>query len=242
MPSAVRTRKFFCCLPARLGAFLLAMMAMIGGSFVAGIGFLQLAGAGAGPPIDKSDAVALWIQTIMYSILGIVGAFGFVGVLIKNIRMVSIFAFVLALHLGFSVASGIFSIYAMFTQDPTTAVVQCVGNAASSGVDISLQDCQNGIKVMKGVMVGVYIITWLVQLYAYFVVERYAEQLEDEEMAEQTRVVPRSLPEISAPLNQMSAYSGYGSGYPFLDAHHAYGHTSVGPQPSVPRRDPSNMV
>jgi hypothetical protein len=242
MPVSVRTRKFFCCLPARLGAFILAILAMIGGSFVAGIGFLQLGGAGAGRPIDKSDAVALWIQTIMYSILGIVGAFGFVGVLIKNIRMISGFAFVLALHLGFSVASGIFSIYAMFTQDPTTAVIQCIGNATASGVDVTLQDCQNGITVMKGVMVAVYIITWLLQLYAYFVVERYADQLEDEEMAEQTRVVPRSLPEISAPLNQMSAYSGYNSGYPFIDSRQAYGSSSISPPPTHPRRDHSNMV
>jgi len=215
-------------------------MAMIGGSFVAGIGFLQLGGAGAGPPIDKSDAIALWIQTIMYSILGIVGAFGFVGTLIRNVRMVSTFAFVLALHLGFSIASGIFSIYAMFTQDPTTAVLQCVGNAARQGVDVSSQDCENGITVMKGVMVAVYILTWLVQLYAYFVVERYAEQLEDEEMAERTRVVPRSLPEISAPLNQMSAYSGYGSGYPFLDSRQAFGSSSA--PPAGHRRDRSNMV
>lgn len=210
---------------------------MIGGSFVAGVGYLQLGGAGAGGPTDKSDAIALWIQSIMYTILGLVGAFGFIGVLIKNVRMVSTFAFVLALHLGFSIASGIFSIYAMFTQDPSGAIDQCVNNATVQGVALTSQDCQNGITVIKGVMVGVYIITWLVQLYAYFVVERYAEQLDDEDMAEQTRVVPRSLPEISAPLNQMSAYSGYNSSYPFLDARQAFGSS-----PAPPRHDQSNLV
>jgi hypothetical protein len=195
---------------------------MIGGSFVAGVGILQLVGTSRGP-IDQSDKIALWIQTIMYAILGVVGAFGFVGTLIRNLRMVSTFAFVLALHLGFSIASGVFSIYAMFTQDPRTAVSQCVGNAASQGVNVSATDCQNGITVMKGVMVGVYVLTWVVQLYAYFIVERYAEQIEDEELAEHARVVPRSLPEISAPLNQMSAYSGYNSGYPFVDSRQAFG-------------------
>jgi len=235
MPVSVRTRKFLCCLPARLGAFILALLAMIGGSFVAGIGFLQLGGA-QGQPMDQSDRIALWIQSIMYTILGIVGAFGFIGTMIKNARMVSAFSFVLALHLGFSIASGIFSIYAMFTQDSTSAVNQCLGNAATQGVDVSAQDCQNGITVMKGVMVAVYILTWLIQLYAYFIVERYAEQLEDEEMAERTRVVPRSLPEISAPLNQMSAYSGYNSSYPFIDSRQAFGSASGH------RRDQSNIV
>jgi len=234
MPSSsVRTRKFLCCLPARLGVFILALLAMIGGSFVAGVGILQLAGTSQGP-IDQSDKIALWIQTIMYAILGVVGAFGFVGTLIRNLRMVSTFAFVLALHLGFSIASGVFSIYAMFTQDPSSAVSQCLGNASAQGVNVSATDCQNGITVIKGVMVGVYILTWLVQLYAYFIVERYAEQIEDEEMADHVRVVPRSLPEISAPLNQMSAYSGYNSGYPFTDPRQGFG--------SANRRDQSNMV
>lgn len=231
---AVRTRKFFCCLPARLGAFILAILCMIGGSFVAGIGFLQLTGTTQGPT-DKSDVIALWIQTVMYSILGVVGAFGFIGVLIRNVKMVSVFGFVLALHLGFSVASGLFSIYAMFTQDTSTAVIQCAANASDSNIAVSLQDCQNGITVMKGVMVAIYVLTWILQLYAYFIVERYADQLDEENMATQTRVVPRSLPEISAPLNQMSAYSGHNSSYPFLDSRHAYGS-------SAHRRNESNMV
>lgn len=232
--SSVRTRKFLCCLPARLGAFILALVAMIGGSFVAGVGIIQLAGVSQAP-VEKSDLIALYIQTIMYAILGIVGAFGFVGALIRNYRMVSNFAIVLAVHLGFSIASGIFSIYAMFTRDASTAVAQCLVNASVQGVEVTQTDCQNGITVMKGVMVAVYVITWLIQLYAYFIVERYADQLEEEDLAKQARVVPRSLPEISAPLNQMSAYSGYNnSAYPFAEGHSAFG--------SQGRRDQGHMV
>lgn len=231
--SSVRTRKFLCCLPARLGAFILALMAMIGGSFVAGVGIIQITGVSQAP-VEKSDLIALYIQTIMYALLGVVGAFGFVGALIRNYRMVSSFAVVLAVHLGFSIASGIFSIYAMFTRDASPAVAQCLVNASVQGVEVTQTDCQNGITVMKGVMVAVYVITWLIQLYAYFIVERYADQLEEEDLANQARVVPRSLPEISAPLNQMSAYSGYNSSYPFAEGHSAFG--------SQGRRDQGHMV
>jgi uncharacterized protein with PQ loop repeat len=206
---------------------------MIGGSFVAGVGIIQLAGVSQAP-VEKSDLIALYIQTIMYALLGVVGAFGFVGALIRNYRMVSSFAIVLAVHLGFSIASGIFSIYAMFTRDASTAVAQCLVNASVQGVEVTQTDCQNGITVMKGVMVAVYVITWLIQLYAYFIVERYADQLEEEDLANQARVVPRSLPEISAPLNQMSAYSGYNSAYPFAEGHSAFG--------SQGRRDQGHMV
>lgn len=211
----------------------MALAAMIGGSFVAGVGIIQLAGVSQAP-VEKSDLIALYIQTIMYALLGVVGAFGFVGALIRNYRMVSSFAIVLAVHLGFSIASGIFSIYAMFTRDASTAVAQCLVNASVQGVEVTQTDCQNGITVMKGVMVAVYVITWLIQLYAYFIVERYADQLEEEDLANQARVVPRSLPEISAPLNQMSAYSGYNSAYPFAEGHSAFG--------SQGRRDQGHMV
>lgn len=213
----------------------MALLAMIGGSFVAGVGIIQLAGVSQAP-VEKSDIIALYIQTIMYALLGVVGAFGFVGALIRNYRMVSSFAVVLAVHLGFSIASGIFSIYAMFTRDATTAVAQCLVNASVQGVQVTQTDCQNGITVMKGVMVAVYVITWLIQLYAYFIVERYADQLEEEVLANHARVVPRSLPEISAPLNQMSAYSGYNSAYPFAEGHSAFGSQSQG------RRDQGHMV
>lgn len=211
----------------------MALVAMIGGSFVAGVGIIQLAGVSQAP-VEKSDLIALYIQTIMYALLGVVGAFGFVGALIRNYRMISNFAIVLAVHLGFSIASGIFSIYAMFTRDASTAVAQCLVNASVQGVEVTQTDCQNGITVMKGVMVAVYVITWLIQLYAYFIVERYADQLEEEDLANQARVVPRSLPEISAPLNQMSAYSGYNSAYPFAEGHSAFG--------SQGRRDQGHMV
>jgi hypothetical protein len=202
---------------------------MVGGSFVAGIGFIQIAGSSVNP-METSDKVATWIQSIMYTILAIVGAVGFIGTLIRKLALISSFSLVLAVHLGFSVASGVFSIYTMFTRDPSNVVNQCVANAVSQGAAVTAKDCQTGVAVMKGVMVVIYVVTWLIQLYAYFVVERYADQLEAEDLAEQ-KVVPRTLPEISAP--QMTNFSGYGSSYPFADAHSSFG---------TSRHDRNNMV
>jgi hypothetical protein len=205
-------------------------MAMVGGSFVAGIGFIQIAGSSVNP-IESSDKVAIWIQSFMYLILALVGAVGFIGTLIRRLSLVSMFSLVLAVHLGFSVASGVFSIYTMFTRDSSNVVNQCIANAVSQGAAVTDKDCRNGVAVMKGVMVAIYVITWLIQLYAYFIVERYADQLEAEDLLDQKVFVPRTLPEISAP--QMTNFSGYGSSYPFAETHSAYGSS---------RHDRSNMV
>jgi len=230
MSTSVRSNKFCCFLPVRLGVFVLSLLAMVGGSFVAGIGFIQIAGSSVNP-IETSDKVAIWIQSIMYTILAIVGAVGFIGTLIRRLFLISSFSLVLAVHLGFSVASGVFSIYTMFTRDSSGVVNQCVVNAVTQGAAVTTKDCQTGVAVMKGVMVVIYVVTWLIQLYAYFIVERYADQLEAEDLLEHKVVVPRTLPEISAP--QMTNYSGYGSSYPFADAHSSFG---------TSRHDRSNMV
>jgi hypothetical protein len=83
----------------------------------------------------------------MFSILGFLAVLGFIGCLAKSRRMVAGFAIALAIHLGFSVASGIFSIYLFFRQTPQEAIEAC----ANGSTDQSLIDsCKNGTGVMKG--------------------------------------------------------------------------------------------
>jgi hypothetical protein len=230
MSVSVRSRKFCCCLPVRFGVFVLSLLAMVGGSFVAAFGWIQVSQLRI-HPMEKADEIALWIHSGMFTILGALAVLGFVGALIKNRAMVSSFAIALAIHLGFSIASGIFSLYSIFRQNPQEAIAKCL-NEATDNSEITTETCRNGIAIMKGIMVAIYIITWLIQLYAYFVVERYADQLGDEEMAENTIVIPRMVQEISAP--QVTTYNGFASSYPFTASRQAHGVT-VG-------QDPSNRV
>ena len=97
----------------------------------------------------------------MFSILGLLAAFGFIGCLAKSRGMVAGFAIALAIHLGFSVASGIFSIYLVFKQSPQEAIDACTNGSTDSSV---IDSCKNGTGLMKGVMIGVYVVTWLLQL------------------------------------------------------------------------------
>jgi len=229
MSMPVRSRKFCCFLPVRLGVFVLSLLAMVGGSFVAAIGWIQVSQLSKNP-MDKADEIALWIQSSIFTILGALAVLGFLGALIKNRSMIASFAMALAIHLGFSIASGIFSLYSLFRQHSQDALTKCLNDTAENSESITT--CQNGLAIMKGVMVAIYIVTWLIQLYAYFVVERYADQLEDEEMANNTVVIPRTGYETSTP--QMTTYNGFASSYPFTESRQAYGVTRG--------QDPSNRV
>jgi len=191
-------------------------------------------------PREKSDEIALYIQSAMFSILGLLAVLGFIGTLIKSRGMVSSFAIGLAIHLGFSVASGIFAMYALFSANSKEAIEKCVNGSEDEAV---ITTCKGGLAIVKGVMVAVYIITWFVQLCKsaililwiqrlirtshldfYFVVERYVDQLDDEKMAENTVVIPRSMvQDIGAP--QGTTYTGLAPPYPFTSPRAAYGVT-----------------
>jgi len=188
---------------------------------VAAIGWIQVSQLG-NHPLEKSDEIALYVQSSMFSILGLLAVLGFVGALIKSRGMVSSFAIGLAIHLGFSVASGIFAMYALFSANSKEAIEKCVNGSEDEAV---IATCKGGLAIVKGVMVAVYIITWFIQLYFYFVVERYVDQLDDEKMAETTVVIPRAMvgQDISGP--QITTYNGFAPSYPFTSPRQAYGVT-----------------
>jgi len=230
MSPYVRSRTFCCCLPVRLGVFILSLLAMVGGSFVAAMGWIQISQLKQ-HPLGKSDVIALWIQSPMFSLLALLAVFGFLGALTKNRSMISSFAIALAIHLGFSVASGAFSIYTVFTRDSQGALDTCLNNAADTSA-ATTQSCKNGLIILKAVTVTIYVFTWLLQLYAYFVVERYVEQLDEERMSENT-VVPRAMV-TDVGGAQVTTYAGFPPTYPFTDSRQAFG--------SARGQDASNMA
>jgi len=189
------------------------------GAFVAAIGWIRISQLSQ-HPLTKSGRIALWIHTVMFSILGFLAVLGFIGCLAKSRRMVSGFAIALAIHLGFSVASGIFSIYLFFRQPPEEAIEACTNGSTDPSV---IDSCQNGTGAMKGIMIAIYVVTWLLQLYSYFIVEWYVAQLDDED-AEKHAADDMRQPSIN----------NYGPTYAFSAPGNAQG--------AAAGQDPSNRV
>lgn len=78
--------------------------------------------------------------------------------------MVSSFAVALAIHLGFSIASGVFTLYSMFKEKTSDAVARCLNE--TSDAHATAETCRTAVEVMKGIMIGIYVVTWLIQLCA----------------------------------------------------------------------------
>jgi hypothetical protein len=228
MAPYVRSRTFCCCLPVRLGVFILSLLAIIAGAFISAVGWIQISQLKQ-HPVTKTNEIALWIQSSLLSLLALLAVFGFLGAMIKNRPMISGFAIALAIHLGISIASGIFSIYIMFAHDSSGVLDTCIQNATQSSDVTQVPDditntCKKGLIILKAVLVAVYVLTWLIQLYAYFVVERYADQLDEESLAAAAAVVPRTMiMEGGGP--QVTTYTGFAPSYPFTSSQQAHGAT-----------------
>jgi len=221
MSMYVRSRKFCCFLPVRFGVFVLSLVAMLGGSFIAAIGWMQVSQLSQ-HPLERNDEVALYVHCSVFTFLGVLGALGFIGSLVKSKGLVMTFGVGVAIHLAFSIAAGVFNLYTMFHENSAEAITKCLNGATD---DATREVCNNGIAIIKGVAVAIYIISWLIELYAYFIVERYIEQLDEEEDAKRPPVMPQiSNPRmISAPDYLHFHEPRPETGYAFTQPRQAYG-------------------
>jgi hypothetical protein len=71
----------------------------------------------------------------------------------------------LALHFVFSIISGTFTLYALFHNDWQTALESCINE---SNDELTKEFCGEGHSVVKGIIVSIFIVIWLLELCAIF--------------------------------------------------------------------------
>ncbi|KAJ7472239.1 hypothetical protein B0H11DRAFT_2282809 [Mycena galericulata] len=211
----VRSRKFCCCLPVRFGVFVMSLAALLGGGLVAVAGWIEVKNLHDNP-VSKQDEYALYIHAIMYSLLALIGAFGLYGTISKKIGLVSSFGSALAFHLGFSVVTGIYTIYTVFKRNSTAAMTNCVNGSTDQTV---IDGCQNGLKIVKGLVIAIYVVTWIIELYGVIIINNYVRQLKEEELVQGTAVNPNAY----IPNAPMTSYAPPAGPYAFTQPTQAMG-------------------
>lgn len=68
-------------------------------------------------------------------------------------------------HLLFSMVSGIYAIHRNF-KDAPKYISDCASGSEDAGV---LRVCQNGAALLKSVMIGIFILAWLLETCRYLV-------------------------------------------------------------------------
>jgi hypothetical protein len=167
--STVTTRTFLCCIPVRAGVVFLALLGFFGGSLITAASIIQL-------KRSEGSKVSLILQVVIYILLAIVSIFGLVGAITRKLVFVRLYFGMLLTHLIFNLATGAFAIYRNF-KDAPKYISECSSGSADSAV---LKSCQDGAKLWKGVMIGVFILAWLIEIWACSIVHQYSKQLKEE--------------------------------------------------------------
>ncbi|KAJ3881784.1 hypothetical protein F5879DRAFT_1023005 [Lentinula edodes] len=169
----VRSHTFCCCIPVRLGVFIISILGVGLGGLLTVAGIVQLKNLGDVPMKEKWPYI---VQIIVYAVYAIVSVQAFFGATCRKLSLIRSYAVILAIHLIFSIASGGYSLYHYF-QDSPNVVEACINGSTD---DVKIETCKQGEDVVKGVMVGVFIFVWLMELWGVFIVREYGHQLEEE--------------------------------------------------------------
>jgi len=169
----VTTRTFCCCIPARVGVVIIAIFGLLGG------GALAIAGALNAHRIDGSK-VSIAISIVIYALLAFVSGLGLIGAIGRKLALIKLYFVMLLAHLVFSLGVGIYAAFRIF-HDGAIFINECVAaNDASALGDDPTKVCHEGLKVVKGVTLTMFIIFWLFEIWGCAIVSSYVSQLTDE--------------------------------------------------------------
>ncbi|KAJ7497109.1 hypothetical protein FB451DRAFT_215881 [Mycena latifolia] len=184
MSLRVQSRTFCFCIPVRFGVVVIGIVGLAGGGVIAVGGVVQ-ANRSAG------NKLAYIIQIIVYGVLAILSVSGIIGAIFKKRGLIRAYFAILTVHVLFSVASGVFSLYRFFGDAPDD-VNKCINNSTD---DVAIQACQKGMSVMKGVLIAVFIFVWLMEIWGCLIVKSYSTQLgEEQAMAQKAKDYEASRP------------------------------------------------
>ncbi|EJU02342.1 hypothetical protein DACRYDRAFT_22016 [Dacryopinax primogenitus] len=168
---------FCCCIPVRLGVFILSLLTIALGALVSAASWVQLSKLGS--DADTQQKVIIIIAGVVYGLLAFFSLLGFIGSVIANRALVKTYSVMLWINWFLSLISGGLAIWQLFRADAVPNVVQ---SCQASDTTATEADCTNAFKVIRVVYIIIFVILELIVLYACVIVSRYVDQLKQEEM------------------------------------------------------------
>jgi len=172
--TVVTTRIFCCCIPVRAGTVLIAILGLLGGGVLAVLGGLNAHNI-------KGSKVSAGITIAIYGLLALVSLVGLIGAIARKLALVKVYFAMLLAHLMFNLGVGIYALFRIF-RDGHVFVDNCV--AANPTVTNATKVCFEGLRVIKGVSVSLFIVFLLIEIWGCVIVSNYAGQLADENAVE----------------------------------------------------------
>ncbi|KAJ8507623.1 hypothetical protein ONZ45_g10021 [Pleurotus djamor] len=227
----IRSRTFLFCLPVRYGVLVLSVLSILGGGALAAFGFLIAITQSLrrGVPPDRSVEAAFYLQGLAYTALTLVAIVGFVVSILKRQRLIYLYGVTLLSLFFLALVSGVFSIVVLFYTDAHVECLAALPNPPATTCDNSA--------LVSGLMVGLYVLVWVIVAYACVMIPNYAEEISVQAHLSSTTASSSSSSSkrpamtISHPkLHFHTTYNSYtptAAEYPFTDPRQAFGVSAI---------------
>ncbi|TFY82875.1 hypothetical protein EWM64_g1131 [Hericium alpestre] len=209
---------FCCCLPIRLGAFLISLVQfLLAGLVAAGIWY----DLHESHDLPTKAKVTFICRGVFYTIFCLSSLFGFIGAIRRSASLLKQYSEYLAWTLIIQVILDGLYLWAYFTTPRDDLIKRCINGSTDQDV---IDSCNKTLSLAKGWIIASLILSLLVQAYAAYIVHGYSKKLEVEVEFRTTAVqMDTSYKYNAAPRQSQEALTGAGPHYPYADPSHSFG-------------------
>ncbi|KAL5531924.1 hypothetical protein ACEPAF_5487 [Sanghuangporus sanghuang] len=215
MAYGVKSHKFCCCLPVRLGVFVLSFFELIITGAFAGISYYSIA---QGRFDEQKYKIATIVTAAVMTLLFIVSLLGLIGCVLRRLPLVRIFSRTLNWLLAINIIAGIATTVLLFIANKQEVIDAC----KDGSTDQNVIDTCNHYNTHRYVIIALIVLGWAVQFYECVIVARYVIQLQ-EEKEEMWRLSAMKTYMQVPRRDSTDAFISPPVTYPYADKEHSFG-------------------
>ncbi|KAJ4474433.1 hypothetical protein J3R30DRAFT_678373 [Lentinula aciculospora] len=174
MALSSRARLFCCVLAPVIGVLTASYLWIICGIIIAITGWSQVHLAAA-YPIPAAYSTALYFHALIFTLLGVTGIYGVTASSLKRPGLILGYLIILALHLLLSFGGGGFLLMMINRSPSQDEITACLDQNPNDPV--ATQFCYTPITIPHGVAVALYVLSWILEIYACVMIFSYLEEL-----------------------------------------------------------------
>ncbi|KAF8911827.1 hypothetical protein CPB85DRAFT_1252820 [Mucidula mucida] len=201
----MRFHHFCCCMPLRVGVFILTALALLSGAAAAAVLWIALPRVIEADDVQSEYKIAVGVSAGIYTLLALIALFGLIGTIRKKISFVRTFLSLLYFNLVLNLAVGAFAIYVVYSNGEvisgTTECTASNGTVSCNGVNY---------RVSKASIIVSFVLTFLIQLYQCVLVRSYVKELQENEEDRRGSYAAVNVPLVAgtyAPIGAGKEYS-----------------------------------
>ncbi|KAF9036125.1 hypothetical protein BDZ89DRAFT_1036115 [Hymenopellis radicata] len=174
----MRFHHFCCCMPLRVGVFVLTALALISSGAAAAVLWIALPRAMGTHDAHSHYKIVIGVSAAIYTIMALIALFGLIGTIRKRISFVRTFLSLLYLILVLDIAVGAFAIYVVYSKNTAITGTECT---TVNGVVSCADDDGMTHQISKASIIVSFAVTFLISLYQCVLVHSYVKELQEKE-------------------------------------------------------------